>query len=399
METDERDRSVDGGHETVPDERLVEVKQRSPGVHDVIVVGAGAAGVGVAVALKDAGVLDCVVIERLRVGASFALWPAETRFITPSFPTNSIGMLDLNSVVIGASPGFGLATEHPTGLQYALYLRQLVQELELSVREATSVLRVTKIGDEFCVDTDTETLRARHVVWAVGEYQYPRVSSFSGAELCKHTATVDRYEDLPGAGYAIIGGYESGVDAAYHLSLRGKTVWLFDSGEPWVSTDSDPSVSLAPYSLDRMRDPRFKENVVLIPNTEITSVERLADGYKIDASSGKQFVTPEVPLLASGFTGGHRGIMHLFEERESDGFPLLSDSDESTITPGLFLCGPAVRHDEHIFCFIYKYRQRFAVVAKAIATSLGLPAEQLELYREWGMYLDDLSCCGEECFC
>ena len=70
-----------------------------------------------------------------------------------------------------------------------------------------------------------------------------------------------------------------------------------------------------------------------------------------------------------------------------------------TIMPGLFLCGPAVRHDNHVFCFIFKYRQRFAVVAKAIATSLGLPAEGLEMYRSWGMYLDDLSCCGEECVC
>ena len=51
------------------------------------------------------------------------------------------------------------------------------------------------------------------------------------------------------------------------------------------------------------------------------------------------------------------------------------------------------------FCFIYKYRQRFAVVAKAIADELDLPAENLEIYRMWGMYLDDLSCCGQECVC
>ena len=88
----------------------------------------------------------------------------------------------------------------------------------------------------------------------------------------------------------------------------------------------------------------------------------------------------------------------LFESRE-DGFPLLNDQDESTIVPGIFLCGAAVRHENLIFCFIYKYRQRFAVVAKAIAVSLGLPAEDLEMYRMWGMYLDDLSCCGQECEC
>ena len=30
----------------------------------------------------------------------------------------------------------------------------------------------------------------------------------------------------------------------------------------------------------------------------------------------------------------------------------------------MFLCGPAIRHGKENFCFIYKYRQRFAVVAK-----------------------------------
>ena len=86
-------------------------------------------------------------------------------------------------------------------------------------------------------------------------------------------------------------------------------------------------------------------------------------------------------------------------EQRSDGFPVLSKDDESTIVPGLFLCGPAVRHDNHVFCFIYKYRQRFGVVAKAIATSLDLPAEGLNKYRKWGLYLDDLSECGEDCVC
>ena len=88
----------------------------------------------------------------------------------------------------------------------------------------------------------------------------------------------------------------------------------------------------------------------------------------------------------------------LFERRD-DGFPLLNEHDESTLHPGLFLVGPAVRQEGQIFCFIYKYRQRFAVVAKAIANGLDLPAEYLETYRQWGMYLDDLSCCGQECAC
>ena len=70
--------------------------------------GAGAAGVGVAVTLIHAGVDNFVVLERRGVGSSFASWPAETRFITPSFATNSTGMLDLNSIAMGTSPAYSL---------------------------------------------------------------------------------------------------------------------------------------------------------------------------------------------------------------------------------------------------------------------------------------------------
>ena len=120
--------------------------------------------------------------------------------------------------------------------------------------------------------------------------------------------------------------------------------------------------------------------------------------YEVTTKTGECYTTSATPILATGFNGSHALIRDLFEQRE-DGFPLLSENDESTIVPGLFHCGPSVRHGGEIFCFIYKYRQRFAVVAKTIATSLDLPAEFLEIYRSWGMYLDDLSCCGEEGVC
>ena len=142
---------------------------------DVVVIGAGAAGVGVAVALKHAGVENFIVLERASVGASFAAWPEETRFITPSFASNSIGMLDLNSIAIGVSPAFSLEVEHPTGKEYASHLRGVAQFFELPVREQVDVLRVTKVGDVFRIDTGEETLRAKHVIWAAGEFQYPRL--------------------------------------------------------------------------------------------------------------------------------------------------------------------------------------------------------------------------------
>ena len=365
-------------------------------LYDVIVVGGGAAGIGVSVALRHAGIENFVVLERFTAGASFALWPSETRFITPSFPTNSIGMLDLNSIAIGVSPAFSLGVEHPTGAQFAAHLRGIASFFELPMQEKTVVLRVTKVGDDFRVDTADETLRAKHVIWAAGEFQYPQRGGFEGSEHCTHTATIPSYGELEGDEFIIIGGYESGVDAAYHLASRGKKIKLFDQACPWNELTSDPSVALSTFSQERMRADDFIKRVELFPETQVTSVSLVKDVYEVTTGKGDVFRTSVPPLLASGFTGSHQLVTDLFEKR-GDGFPLLSEHDESTIVPGVFLCGPVVRHENHVFCFIYKYRQRFAVVAKAIATYLGLPAEELEKYRQWGMYLDDLSCCGEEC--
>ncbi|MEM8864411.1 MAG: NAD(P)/FAD-dependent oxidoreductase [Planctomycetota bacterium] len=367
-------------------------------IYDAIVVGAGAAGIGVGVALKHAGIENFVVVDRHGVGASFDRWPAETRFITPSFPTNSIGMLDLNSVAIGVSPAFSLQVEHPTGAEYAEHLRVVAQFFELPVRDGVDVVRVTKHADLFLLDTPDETLYCKHLIWAAGEFQYPKSLQFEGADLCRHTATVPSYEDLPGDDFVIIGGYESGVDAAFHLACYDKRARLLDSGCPWQDESSDPSVALSTYSLERMREQWFEAQVDLLPNCEVCAVKQQGDGYVVCTCDDQQLTTPAPPLLATGFDGSLGLVADLFEPRP-DGLPVLSEHDESTITPGLFLCGPSVRHDNHVFCFIYKYRQRFAVVAKAIATSLGLSAEDLEAYRQWGMYLDDLSCCGEECVC
>ncbi|MCY3918844.1 MAG: NAD(P)-binding domain-containing protein [Chloroflexi bacterium] len=374
------------------------IRTGSEHVYDVVVVGAGAAGVGVAVTLQHAGIENFVVLDRHTVGASFASWPAETRFITPSYATNSIGMLDLNSIAIGTSPAYSLGVEHPTGEDYAAYLRAVAQFFELPVRQEVDVLQVAKVGGGFRIETADESLQAKHVIWAAGEFQYPRFGGFVGSELCRHTATIASYDELEGDDFIVVGGYESGVDAAYHLACRDKRVCLFDKDCPWEEESSDPSDALSPFTLERMREDQFVEQVELFPNTPIESVARVDTVYEVTAQGGRRLRTPVPPLLAGGFEGSQRLVADLFERRE-DGSLLLSEDDESTLVPGVFLCGPAVRHNEHVFCFIFKYRQRFAVVAKAIATSLGLPAEDLEEYRKWGMYLDDLSCCGVQCAC
>lgn len=367
--------------------------------YDVVVVGAGPAGVGVGVALKDVGVERLLILERDEVGGSFLRWPEEMRLLTPSFPSNSIGMLDLNSVALGTSPGFSLSAEHPSGPQYAHFLQAVSRHFDLPVRTGCDVRDVAVRGDLFELWTSTGAVQARNVVWAVGEYGRPFLDPFDGGEVCVHTACVPSWASLPRGARIVIGGYESGIDAAIHLSRRGDEVTVLERADPapWDRNSSEPSTTLSPFTHERLEG-AARELITLESGRDVTRVTRVSGGFEVRCRSDETFRTTLPPLLATGFHPSTERVGHLFSHRD-DGFPLLSERDESTVTPGLFVCGPAVRHDELIFCFIYKFRQRFAVVAAAVAGRLGLSAEPLEAYRLWGMYLDDLSCCGQECVC
>lgn len=82
---------------------------------DVLIIGAGAAGVGVAHVLKTLGMTRFTILERHAVGESFRRWPKEMRFITPSFTSNAFGLPDLNAITMDTSPAY---PRHPAIVRY-----------------------------------------------------------------------------------------------------------------------------------------------------------------------------------------------------------------------------------------------------------------------------------------
>jgi len=287
------------------------------------------------------------------------------------------------------------------------------------------------------------SMRARHVIWAAGEFQYPKKSgSLPGDNLCMHNSHVQSWTELAGDDFVLIGGYESGVDAAVNLASAGKRCTVLASTPFWQVATADPSTELAPYTADRLRvacNGNGTPKPRLLAPIKATSVEKAThgNGYVVRAKwkeavdnsqahpeeeapiwrlrkphqiqgetcsadkigSELEIHTPQPPILCIGFEGSVAAgpAQNLFEWRD-DGVALLTDQDESTKVPGLFLAGPSVMHDDLSFCFVYKFRQRFGIVADTICRALGRDtAEAVERCRETNMYLDDLSCCEGAC--
>ena len=111
---------------------------------DVAIVGAGPAGLGMALALSRLSGLRQVVLEAGEVGESFRRWPRQTRFITPSFYSNPFGMADLNAISEASSPAIFSGTEHPDGQQYADYLSLVAEGHELPVISQCAVEQVVR---------------------------------------------------------------------------------------------------------------------------------------------------------------------------------------------------------------------------------------------------------------
>lgn len=412
--------------------------------YDAVVVGAGPAGVAVGAAL-DAVDVEFVVVDRAEIGASLRSWPAETRLLTPSFASNSFGQVDLNAVAPRTSPAFSLGREHPTGDRYADYLEGVVDLYDIPVETGTEVTGIARVDDDTAAGTSAPTsddgvavdggtstadsggatdapfelrtsagpIVADNVVWAGGEFGTPRRHAFSGAEHGVHYADVSSWADFAaehgladepdseeaGHGAIIVGGFESGVDAAVGLVNAGASVTLIDSGDPWNYTHPDPSEALSPFTRERLDEALETDRLDLRSETEVISAARDGETYTVSTLDGEELQSAAPPVLATGFEPNLGPVADRFEDGDR-GFPALTDRDESTTTHGLFLAGPAVTHEGIRFCFIYKFRQRAPVIAAEIAERCGGDPDELDAWREEDMYLEDLSCCEPDvCDC
>lgn len=364
---------------------------------DALVVGAGPAGIGTALALAAVDGLTFGVLERGRVGQSFRDWPAAQTFLTPSFTGNGFGATDLNAIHPETSPAFSLGVDYPTGPQYANYLRGVVKHFRVPVMEHAAVEAVRALDDGFELDTERGPVRTRSLVWAGGEFGDPRAPRLPGAGFAVHSSTPEAWGERGGA-VVVIGGYESGVDIACHHIARGATVTIIDPDEPWDQRPgSDPSFRLAPRSRMRLRAAFETGRLHPVPEGAV-AVKVDGDGFAVRLADGRMVRGDSAPIAATGFGPGLGPVAHLFEERE-DGWPLLDEDDGSTLAPGLFLSGPSIRHGGLRFCFVYKFRQRFAHIARRIGERAGKDTSALEAWRAAGMLTDDLSCCGVECEC
>jgi len=363
-------------------------------VYEVVVVGAGPSGIGISIILKKLGV-NFTVLERNEIGSSFLKWPKQMKLLTPSFFSNTFRMIDLNAITFDTSPALTLQTEHPSGHEYAAYLKKLSDHFKLPVQTWTNVDSVVKTKEGFIINTDKGKISTQFLVWAAGEFQYPKSNSFPGSKHCVHNSLITNWDEVQGDEFFVIGGYESGMDTAINLAERNKRVIIIDKENLLGTEEIDPSRTISPYTKDRLRRVN-SENTIEFHTGRVVKVEKNQNEFMIFTKK-KKIRSKTKPILATGFTGSLSLIKGLFYWKE--GKAQLNSYDESTKTPGLYVTGPLLQQHNMIFCFIYKFQQRFAVVANHIGIKLSKDVSVIEEYKKEGMFLDNLNSIEDKCAC
>ena len=185
----------------------------------VVVIGAGQAGLSVGYHLAQLGIQFVILEARERIGDSWReRWDSLRLFTT--------GRLDGLDGMPFPAPGH----RFPTKDEMAAYLEAYATRFRLPVRTGVRVTGLTRRGDRYLVSAGDLRFEADHVVVAMASYQEPRIPAFA-AELAPeirqlHSREYRRPSQLQPGGVLVVGAGNSGAEIALEAVRTGHETWL-----------------------------------------------------------------------------------------------------------------------------------------------------------------------------
>lgn len=208
--------------------------------HDVIIIGAGFGGIGMAIRLKQAGRNDFVVLDQAsEIGGT---WRDNT------YPGCACDIPALLYSFSFAS-GFDWSRRYPTREEIHAYLLECVAAFGIRphLRLGTRLLEATHADGRWHLLTDRGTMTARALILATGALHHPAIpdipglESFAGPRM--HTARWDPDIHLSGKRVAVIGTGASAVQLVPPLAEQAAELILLQRTPAWVLPKRDPPSS------------------------------------------------------------------------------------------------------------------------------------------------------------
>ncbi|RCK70474.1 NAD(P)/FAD-dependent oxidoreductase [Desertihabitans brevis] len=226
---------------------------------DVVVVGAGQAGLSSAYHLRRLGVEHVVLDANPAPGGAWQhRWPT-LRMATVH------GIFGLPGMDFTA-PDPSLRANEAVPAYFAAY----EQRMGLHVRRPVTVSAVRDLGPELLVQTDHGPLRTRGLVNATGTWtrpfwpSYPGRETFGGRQL--HAAQYRGPDELAGHRVVVVGGGSTAVQLLPEIAAVAETLWVTRRQPRFRDDDFTPEIGREVVSRveDRVRRGLPPESVVSV---------------------------------------------------------------------------------------------------------------------------------------
>jgi thioredoxin reductase (NADPH) len=322
---------------------------------DVLIVGAGPAGLAAAIAATKSG-LSYEVIEKGALVNSLLHYPTEMVFFTTP-----------ELMEIGGLP-FTSPNDKPSRMEALRYYRRATDAYDLDIAFDETVTAIDARADGgFAVQTAgrhgaRRRLEARAVVLATGAYDVPNPIGVPGEDL----PHVSHYYTSPHPFYrkrvVIVGGRNSAAEAALdlfragaHVTIVHRRAALGDSIKYWVKPDIENRIKEGSIAA------RFEASVVRItPSAVLVEQRGAADELPADQV-----------FLLTGYTSDNRLLRAAGVEIDPDTCgPRHDAATFETNVPGLYVIGAMVAGKASGRIFIENGRFHGQVAIDRIAGSL-----------------------------
>jgi putative YpdA family bacillithiol system oxidoreductase len=321
--------------------------------YDLIIIGAGPAGISAAYEAKKLG-LNYLVLEKGLIANTVYQYPVGLAvFSTPN-------ELELATGKIAS------AREKPTREELLSYYVRFTLENELNIRTEEEVTGVTKKGKTFTVKTSRGSYKTKTVLFAIGAMQYPRHLGVKGEDLPKvHHLFHETYPYVKKHAL-VLGGGNSAGEAALFLAQEGADSTLAIFREDWENTD--PKQGCIKYWVKQPLEEQLEKNCLKVfflrRVAEIREKEILLedeDGEIVTLPNDVVFVLigsdPDLTMLTDLGVGTR--------DSKYGTIPVYDEETFETNVPGVYVAGHFT-HARHIKEAIAIPRKIMPLLAKKV---------------------------------
>jgi thioredoxin reductase (NADPH) len=336
---------------------------------DLLIVGAGPAGLAAACAAQDAG-LSYIVVERRGPVQSLVEHPQQIRYFSPA-----------DEMAVGGVPFFVRGGHKPTREDALAYYRAVAASRSLNLATWEEVVGVEREREGFAVASERRvtgegervTRRVRFLLVCSGTFQQPRrLRGVPGAELPKVLPRLDDPTPFFGRDVLVVGGGNSAATAAMTLAEAGARVTVAMRREP-----RDFQSHLRPFIVRDLRIMAEEGRLTLLYDARLVEVTpttvTLRCGVPYDAPDETCQLLGEGRELPNDFVFamlGHTADPELFARIGAplapDGLPVYDEETAETPVWGVFVAGSLSRAN-----IILESRRRAVEIVARVCERLG----------------------------